>query len=328
MKILKYVLTGLIVFFVISTPVYVTWISFEPEQKTVEQILDELKVDNRKDIVGDAMTASIIFSIKTVLTKNGGYTNNDIYSKIGVFDNMPNWEKGVLFQSRDLALALRNEISRSQSQSKEDEFLQLAQPDLNYPIDAWFPLISTEKYYNRSLDNFEKYLNALRNPKESNSQFYARADNLVYWLTLVEKRLGSLSQRLSASVDKDRVNTDLANDNTAEQSTNSGHYVSVSTPWLELDDVFWEARGSTWALLLYMKAAKVDFESVLNDKNALISVEQVIRELEASQSEIWSPMVLNGGGFGIVSNHSLTMANYISRANAAIIDLRDLLKRG
>jgi hypothetical protein len=39
-------------------------------------------------------------------------------------------------------------------------------------------------------------------------------------------------------------------------------------------------------------------------------------------------MVLNGDQFGFFANHSLVMANYISRANAAIIDLRRLLQEG
>jgi hypothetical protein len=43
---------------------------------------------------------------------------------------------------------------------------------------------------------------------------------------------------------------------------------------------------------------------------------------------LWSPMVLNGDGFGMMANHSLIMASHISRANAAIIDLRTLLAQG
>lgn len=37
---------------------------------------------------------------------------------------------------------------------------------------------------------------------------------------------------------------------------------------------------------------------------------------------------MNGSGFGPIANHSLVMASYISRANAAVIDLRNLLARG
>jgi hypothetical protein len=102
----------------------------------------------------------------------------------------------------------------------------------------------------------------------------------------------------------------------------------VKTPWTEIDDVFYEARGATWALLHFLRAAQVDFEQVLDDKNAQASVEQIIRELEASQRAVMFPVILNGSGFGVFANHSLTMANYVSRANAAISDLRDLLSQG
>ena len=73
---------------------------------------------------------------------------------------------------------------------------------------------------------------------------------------------------------------------------------------------------------------EIDFEPVLRKKNAVVSLRQIIRELESTQDPIWSPLILNGSGFGFVSNHSLVMASYISRANAAIIDLRNLLMAG
>ena len=60
----------------------------------------------------------------------------------------------------------------------------------------------------------------------------------------------------------------------------------------------------------------------------VVSLKQVIRELEESQKPVNSPMILNGSPFGFFANHSLVMANYVSRANAAIIDLKSLLDRG
>ena len=78
----------------------------------------------------------------------------------------------------------------------------------------------------------------------------------------------------------------------------------------------------------FLKAVERDFEPILQKKNALISLRQIIRELESTQEAIWSPVILNGSGFGLFANHSLVMASYISRANASLIDLRDLLKQG
>jgi hypothetical protein len=102
----------------------------------------------------------------------------------------------------------------------------------------------------------------------------------------------------------------------------------LQTSWWKIDDVFYEARGATWALLQLLRAIEIDFNSVLVNKNAKISLQQIIHELEASQASLWSPMILNGSGFGVLANHSLVMANYISRANAALIDLNELLTKG
>ncbi|MCZ0943114.1 MAG: DUF2333 family protein, partial [Gammaproteobacteria bacterium] len=67
---------------------------------------------------------------------------------------------------------------------------------------------------------------------------------------------------------------------------------------------------------------------VLDNKNARVSVQQIIRDLEPTQDTLWSPVVLNGSGMGFLANHSLVMASHISRVNAAIIDLRSLLAQG
>jgi hypothetical protein len=102
----------------------------------------------------------------------------------------------------------------------------------------------------------------------------------------------------------------------------------IKTSWLQIDDVFYEARGTSWALLHFLKAIEVDFADVLAKKNAITSVQQIIRELEMTQQPVSTPMIVNGEGFGMLANHSLVMASYISRANAAIIDLRELLSQG
>jgi len=95
-----------------------------------------------------------------------------------------------------------------------------------------------------------------------------------------------------------------------------------------VDDIFFEARGTAWALLHFLRAAELDFAKVLGDKNAEASVRQIIRELEASIKPLRSPMILNGGGYGLFANHSLVLANYLARANAAVINLRELLDKG
>lgn len=265
--------------------------------------------------------------VSTLLNKPGGYIHNDMTPPGLWLDNISNWEFGVLVQSRDLSRALRKDFSRSQSQSVEVPALADAEPRFNFDASSWW-LPSSESEYEQGLKSLEEYWMGLGSAANQDAQFYARADNLNNWLGDIQTRLGSLSQRLSASVGQKRVNTDLAGDPNAQQSTLTAQESEVKTDWLEIDDVFYEARGSAWAILHFLKAIEHDFAGVLEKKNALISLRQIIRELEATQSTVWSPVILNGSGFGFFANHSLVMANYISRANAAIIDLRALLANG
>jgi hypothetical protein len=82
------------------------------------------------------------------------------------------------------------------------------------------------------------------------------------------------------------------------------------------------------ALLHFMYAIQIDFASVLKDKRGMVSMQQIIRKLDEAYRPVWSPMILNGTGYGVTANHSLVMASYISRANAAVIDLLNLLQQG
>ncbi|MDY6942903.1 MAG: DUF2333 family protein [Pseudomonadota bacterium] len=283
-------------------------------------------VSERK-VVGYATTETLIDVASVLLEKPGGYLSNDIAPPGLFLDNMPNWEFGVLVQIRDLARVMRNDLSRSQSTSVEDPDLAIAEPQFNYDSESWvFP--STEGEYREGLRALVRYRDRLMDPAVPDAQFYARADNLAGWLGIVEKRLGNLSQRLSASVVTVRENTDLAGDPAARQSTTRPEQIRVKTPWLQIDDVFYEARGTTWALVQFLRAAEVDFREVLEKKNALVSIRQIIRELEESQRSLRSPVVLNGSGFGILANHSLVMASYVAQAHAATIDLRELLQQG
>ncbi len=319
--------TSLILLIIITLVLGFLWdsepASFNPVQRAVE-----LSAERGEELAtGYVTTTALITIAESLLDKRGGYLSNDKLPP-GVFmDNIPNWEFGVLTQIRDLTLALRNDITRSQSQSVEDKDIIEADNKFRIDSESWM-LPAAESEYRKAINALYRYLGRLTDKEQKNAQFYARADNLEEWLGLTSKRLGSLSQRLSASVGQTRMNTDLAGDSAAHQSTPAGNMVEVKTPWLEIDDVFYESRGSAWALIHLLKAAESDFQDVLRKKNALVSLQQIIRELESTQDTLWSPIVLNGGGFGMFANHSLVMANYISRANAAVIDLRQLLKQG
>jgi len=282
--------------------------------------------DAESTIVGVSTTDTLIRVAETLLDKQGGYLTNDKMPPSVFLDNIPSWEFGALTQVRDLGRVMRDDYSRSQSQSKEDEDIAKGAPRFFFDNNSWiFP--ATEGEYRDGIESFIDYRQRLLDG-DQDTQFYARADNLREWLSQVEKRLGSLTRRLGNSVAASRINDDLAGDPSAEAAGSQPDTVNVRTGWFEVDNIFFEARGSAWALLHFFRAAEFDFAGVLADKNAETSVRQIIRELEASLEGLSSPMILNGGGYGLFANHSLVMANYLARANAAVINLRELLDQG
>jgi hypothetical protein len=307
------------------------WWSFQPAKFDVQATMEAEIGDDARPVAGAAIVASAIKVADTLLHKPGGYLRNDMTPPGIIMDNMPSWEYGLLTELRDSVRALRNDFSRSQTQSIENDDLKKADSEFNFDANAWF-LPAAEQEYEQGITALQSYLADLV-AGDPGARFYTRADNLAAYLQVVEKRLGSYGQLLSASVGDEELTAalsgqpaDRALQEGAAQSTAAG--TGSRTPWTEIDDVFFEARGYSWALLHMMKAIAIDFASVLADKNAEVSIQQIIRDLEYASMRKWSPVVLNGHGFGVLANHSLVLASYMSRANAAVLDLRVLLERG
>ena len=323
----------------LATAVVVLWgvgVYWSQAPDTFDVRTEALKMaggDREKLVPGYVTAATLTHEAEILLDKPGGYLSNDVMPPSSLFgltpllDNMPNWEFGALVMLRDTARVLRNDFSRSQSQSREDRDLAEAEPRLNFSNDSWmFP--PTERQYREATQHLRNYMRRLADPADQSAHFYTRADNLNQLLWVAGKRLGSLSQRLNASVAEERFHVALTGDPSAPEVARTPETVRAETPWLEVDDVYYEARGYTWALLHMLRAVEIDFADILENKNATASLRQVIRLLEQTQVEASSPVVLNGDPMGWVANYSKTMVSYISPANAGLIDLLNLLSQG
>jgi len=277
--------------------------------------------------VGYVYANTLAHIAEVLMHKSGGYITNDV-APPGVFlDNISNWEYGALVMLRDATSALRNHFARDQSQSAEDPDLAIGEPYFYYENDSW-ALPSTEAEYQKGVESLHRYMERLQKygGPVKKAQFYSRADNLWQYTEVVIKRLGGLSTRLTANSSSANLGPGLS-DLEREAAEQQGTPIAKVT-WLEIDDVFYEARGASWALLHILRAIKHDFADILLDKRAMRTVDIMIKAMENALQPITSPMILDGSGYGIFANYSLTMANYIARANAAALDLRDIMNRG
>lgn len=335
--------SGILWFFGIFTTMIVmvfvglgAWWGAEPDTFNVQ---DEalIRMENKDPEftslpIGYVYTNTLAHIAEVLMQKPGGYISNDVAPPGLFLDNIRSWEYGALVMLRDGTTALRNHFARDQSQSLEDKDLSLAEPYFYYEPNSW-ALPSTESEYDKGVKYLHIYMHRLQNPKPSQrrAQFYSRADNLWTYLEVVIKRLGSLSTRLTASTDRFAGAAGLLYDPSGQVAPTNVEERTKGvgiTPWLLIDNIFYEARGESWALLHILQAIKIDFGDIILDKRAMNTLDNMIHALDNALTPILSPMVLSGDGFGITANYSLTMANYIARANAAALDLRDLMNKG
>ena len=295
------------------------WSQQPPKFDVLETTERRLGVDPATVEPGAVSVATAIEVASTLLEKPGGYLHNDVMPPGVYLTFMPNWEYGVLTELRDSVQAFRNDFGRAQTQSLEDANLKEADLQFKFDANSWM-LPASEQEYRKGIVALERFLEELKSPGGSNARFYIRADNLGAYLQLVEKRLGGYGQRLVASVGDPVLMEALA---AAENDQ-----ADAAPSWFEVERTFYEARGYSWALLHMMRALAIEFSDVLKQKNAEVSMQNVIRDLELATVKQWSPLVLNGHGFGMFANHSLVLASYVARTNSAVLDLRRLLERG
>lgn len=265
-------------------------------------------------VSGAASTLTLQAIARTLLEKPGGYLANDRLPPGALMDNMPSFELGALVHVRDMSRALRRDFSRSVLQSVDDPDLLRAEPSFNFRHDSWL-VPSSEGEYQAGVDSLDRYFQRLTDPAAPGAHFFARADNLARWLDDVSQRLDGYVQRLGASVEH-------------RAASHAGSSAAGSTPWAQIDNEFFEARGYCWALRAQLAAVQVDFSATLAERGAADSLTAIIRELESTQRPIKSPLILNGSEYGMLANHSLVMAGYVARARAGILVLRGQLEKG
>ena len=164
----RLVIVLLAVYLLVAVVVGMIW-SQEPDSFNVNEVAD-LKAEEMavSKVRGFTTITTLMEITDTLLHKNGGYLSNDVFPPGLWLDNIPNWEFGALVQVRDFSRALRKDFSRSQSQSKEDPDLQVAEPQFHFDNESW-AIPSTEAEYERGLDALNNYLIRLSDPKEQNA---------------------------------------------------------------------------------------------------------------------------------------------------------------
>jgi len=303
----KPLLTLLALYLVVTVGLGIWWSQapapFDVEQATLERRGEAALEPAAR---GAVTTATLAATVATQLDKPGGYLRNDIAPPGLWLDNMPHWELGVLNQARDLARALPGMTVGS------PDPLEVAAERLMGDDRDWF-YPSTEQRLEEAVEALDAYLATLGEPDAAG---LVAGQGLAPWLAGVAERLDDLGLRLSASVGQRGALRGLDVDADA---------LPPRTPWHRVDDIFFEARGTGWGLLHLLDGVHRDQADVLAEAGADAAWERLVAELAMTQRRLWSPLVLNGSGFGPFANHSLVMAHHVIRARDAAAALAERL---
>jgi hypothetical protein len=314
-----------VVLYVVTTIGLGVYWSFSPEALDVRAVVKARNMVTTQPADAQqashmATTTTLVALVETLLNKPGGYLTNDIVPPGIWLDNMSNWEIGVLHQVRSTTQSLNSLLLQSGPFRQADVDLQKAEIRFNFTANSWmFP--ASESEYRSGIEHLQTFHCRLLQGSSVDVHLYVDAQHLNDYLAGVEQQLKFLSQRLTASIGPS-INTDTSATSIelVDSKLTGGLYTKTS--WFKLDDVFFHARGSSWALIALLQAIEIDFASVLESQHAKANFEQIIRELEPTQQRVVSPFIFNGEGFGFLANHSLVMASYLSRAQAAVADCR------
>jgi len=246
---------------------------------------------------GEVFTRALIKIIDDQVNQTvfGWRPNSIIFGKMGLTDNVNNFQLGVLEVARRTVVVLNQQFTRF---SNTEAFDPRVNEAMNYlmvsPEKYWFPSASSK--YREAMQDLNGYIKAL---KTGRSRFYPRVDHLIVLLNTYKDLLGNNLHHLIKDTEPD------------------GRPVS----WFKTDDYFYQAQGVAVAMAVMLEAVTEDFHRELQKKNSHKILEEAIHALhQAADMHPW--VVTNGSKDGFLANHRCNMGGYIAEAEHLINTLQ------
>jgi hypothetical protein len=273
----------------------------------------ELPVPERKK-PGVVLTSTLI---RLGEGMTGHWLPNDILWPTVLLDNPQSFQLGELEAVRYAVKSLRDDLSRMRTTDHIDPDIDRAASHFFFEPTRWaFP--SAESQYKRAIEDLQRYRDRL---DRGEAAFSPRVDNLYKFLGDLASLLGGVSNRL-ANAPRDiqtRITEETAGDVILEREHEIGHV----TPWREIDNNFYYARGVLYVVRQLMLAVQNDFAEIIAQRNAGNLVTAIIRTLDRTQFE--PLLIANGDRGSLWANHSLQLQALLEDARQKMRSLQNIL---
>ncbi len=255
---------------------------------------------------GGSNAVALMAHLITRETVEHNWTPNDPAFLPGWWvDNTPAFQKGMFGAFSRFSLELRDQLGRSRGSSAVDRDLEKAAGNLaiepeRWVIESWLPTKSSDHFYRDAAKDFRAYNNRV---SIGDAVYERRADNLRMTLERIASDLGASSAKLEKYI-----------------GDNAGGFV----PDFGVDNVFYEVKGQVYAYTLLLKSLRVDFTSVVEDRELAKVYDELLRSLEAAAT-LNPTLVTNGAVDGIIANHLSIQGFYLLRARTQLKEVTNIL---
>jgi hypothetical protein len=254
---------------------------------------------------GSNAVALMAYLIKRETVDHNWTPNDPAFLPGWWVDNTPAYQRGMFGAFSRFSLELRDQLGRSRGSSAVDADLEKAAGNLaiepeRWVIESWLPTKPSDHFYRDAARDFNAY-----NRRVSNGEavYERRADNLRMTLERIASDLGASSAKLEKYI-----------------GDNAGGF----TPDFGVDNVFYEVKGQVYAYTLLLKSLRVDFASVIEDRELAKVYDELLRSLEAAAS-LNPTLVTNGAVDGVIANHLSIQGFYLLRARTQLKEVTNIL---
>jgi len=282
------------------------------EQVTVSGENSSVRTCGRSSIV-DVASELIDFNVN-----QNSWVSATIIYKLGLFgipwdatpwmDNKASFQRGVHRAIDSTLIEMKDALGRARGTSQLDKNLNTALSNTQISAYNWYfglnPFGVKQTAWS-SYRNARKHLNIYNdNLEKCEALFDARADNLQVFINRIASEIGSTAAEIQKRV----------------EASDAG--------WFDMraDNQFMEAKGQLYGYLGILRAARVDFQDIVETKR----LGKVWSEMDAQilhAVELDPLLVSNGGEDAFMfPSHLTTMGFYLLRARTKLTEMRDTLK--
>ena len=275
----------------------------------VQRIDDDLAFTPPSTVEGGSRAVDMAIALVEREVDTHGWTANDPFFMPGaLLDNMPNYQKGIVYSVSRFAVEMSDQIGRARGSSQVDADLDRAAGLLRYPGDRWIidfsaswaPVASADSQYRAAAEALRSYNDRLA---AGDAVFERRADNLLNTLDRIAADLGSASALIHEHL-----------------ATQGGWMIDLTA-----DDIFYQNKGRLYGYAMLLDALGQDFADVIESAGLTTVWAEMLVSLQEGASLAPIAVISGAPDSQSLPSHLASQGFYLLRARTQLREVSSVL---